>query len=255
MPAPGMPTGGMQFPGMPSGGMQFPGMPAPGMPTGGMQTPGMPAGGVPVPGPGVSSGLPFQLPPSQPLSFGPGSPGTAPGAAPGGQSAPEKPRGQFVLPFDPTEKASLPFEMPGGPEPSSAAPGGMPGAGQPLDQMPSSETSPEQEEFAPVRRAKRSKAIGVPELEDEIQPKQMHIPCPSGHPLEVASEMLGKTAECPLCGKRFRLRYEDSLEFRRRKAKLLEKQDAKSGQIWLAWAILAAVVVLGLLVAMAMLMS
>jgi hypothetical protein len=167
-----------------------------------------------------------------------------------------------VLPFDPNEKASLPFELPGGPEPfpPAVSPAGMPGMGAPLAQTPQPEPGaaplPDQEEeFAPAPPMKRSKKIAVPELEDEIQPKRMHIPCPSGHPLEITNEMLGKTAECPLCGKRFRLRYEDSLEFRRRKAKLQEKQDAKSGQIWLAWAILAAVVVLGLLLAMAMLMG
>jgi hypothetical protein len=178
--------------------------------------------------------------------------------APGGESVPGQPSGQFVLPFDPNEKASLPFELPGGPEPfpPAASPTGMPGMGAPIAQDPEgAQLAGQEEEFAPAPPMKRSKRIAVPELEDEIQPKQMHIPCPSGHPLEITNEMLGKTAECPLCGKRFRLRYEDSLEFRRRKAKLQEKQDAKSGQIWLAWAILAAVVVLGLLVAMAMLMG
>lgn len=221
-------------------------------------------------GPGVSSGLPFGFPPSQPFSLPPVSPGTASAAAPGGGSPPGQPSGQFVLPFDPNEKASLPFELPGGSGPLSPAapPSGMPGMGAPLAQAPQpepgaapprdSEGAPlpdQEEEFTQALPAKRSKTIAVPELEDEVQPKQMHIPCPLGHPLEITSEMLGKTAECPLCGKRFRLRYEDSLEFRRRKAKLQEKQDAKSGQIWLAWAILAAVVVLGLLVAMAMLMG
>jgi len=209
-------------------------------------------------GPGVSSGLAFGLPPSQPFSFGPVSPGTPPAAAPGGETPPGQPSGQFILPFDPTEKASLPFEMPGGPELSApaASPGGLPGTGAPIAEDPEgAQLAGQEEEFAPTLPMKRSKTIAMPELEDEIQPKQMHIPCPSGHPLEIANEMLGKTAECPLCGKRFRLRYEDSLEFRRRKAKLQEKQDAKSGQIWLAWAILAAVVVLGLLVAMAMLMG
>ena len=212
-------------------------------------------------GPGVSSGLAFAFPPPQPFGLGPVVPGTPPPAPPSAGSAAGQPGGQFVLPFDPTEKASLPFELPGGPGPFSpdAPPSGMEGMGPPTPTVPEDTSSPsseggQEEEFLPTLPVKRSKKLASLPVEEEVQPKQMHIPCPWGHPLEITSEMLGKTAECPLCGKRFRLRYEDSLEFRRRRAKLQEKQDAKSGQIWLAWAILAAVVILGLLVAMTMLM-
>jgi len=41
-----------------------------------------------------------------------------------------------------------------------------------------------------------------------------HILCPSGHQLETPREMLGSDAMCPFCGAQFRLRLEDSLEYK-----------------------------------------
>ncbi len=61
--------------------------------------------------------------------------------------------------------------------------------------------------------------------------------------------MLGKTAQCPICDKQFQLRHENSLEHRRRKTIERQQEERKAGQLWLAWSIFAAVVVvIGILV-------
>jgi hypothetical protein len=181
-------------------------------------------------------------------------------APPAPEPAVEKPAGAVDLPFDPTEKASLPFEIDDGgqsfspppapfSQPAGPAMPQMPG----LPEMPPTESAlPEAEESAPAEPAPAPKMAVVVDAAEEIKPKQVHILCPSGHPLEVTREMLGSPAQCPLCGKQFRLRWENSLEYRQRRARQLESQDAKSGQVWLAWAILAAVGILGGLVLLAM---
>jgi hypothetical protein len=214
----------------------------------------------------------------QPFGLQPIAPGTAPAASSSAESAPEKTGDQFVLPFDPHAKASLPFElpempeMPGGPMPSPASPpppltmpgiGSMPGVrytpgvgytpDAPAPMPPPQTESPPTE--GPTPEEIRSLNATVEPLLEETETKQIHIPCPAGHPLEISREMLGKLAECPLCNKRFRLRYEDSMEFQRRKAKLEQSRDEKAGQVWLAWAILAAVAILAGLAALAFLVK
>lgn len=76
----------------------------------------------------------------------------------------------------------------------------------------------------------------------------VHVVCPGGHPLETPREMLEQEALCPFCQVQFRLRLQDSVEYREEKAKEQHRRDLKAGQIWLRWAIAAAiVVVLGLI--------
>jgi len=77
----------------------------------------------------------------------------------------------------------------------------------------------------------------------------VHVVCPGGHPLETPREMLEQEALCPFCQVQFRLRLEDSVEYREEQAKERHRRDVRAGQIWLRWAIAAAVVVvLGLIV-------
>jgi len=79
----------------------------------------------------------------------------------------------------------------------------------------------------------------------------VHVVCPNGHSLETPQEMLGQEALCPFCQAQFRLRLEDSVEYREEKAKERALQEIRAGQLWLRWAITAAVVVgFGLIVLM-----
>ena len=66
----------------------------------------------------------------------------------------------------------------------------------------------------------------------------LHVLCPSGHPLETAREMLGKTAICPLCKKQFQLKYERSVEFRRKQQIRQEREEEEwgsGGWWWRSW--------------------
>ncbi|HUT09859.1 MAG TPA: hypothetical protein VMY42_05150 [Thermoguttaceae bacterium] len=76
----------------------------------------------------------------------------------------------------------------------------------------------------------------------------LHIPCPQGHVLETPRDMLGQDAMCPFCERQFRLRFEDSREYRQENAERRALRDQKIGKAWMNWSIAAAVaVVLGLI--------
>ena len=76
----------------------------------------------------------------------------------------------------------------------------------------------------------------------------LHVPCPEGHILETPREMLGQDAMCPFCQRQFRLRFEDSREYRQERDERRERREQKLGKAWLNWSIAAAVVVvLGLI--------
>lgn len=75
------------------------------------------------------------------------------------------------------------------------------------------------------------------------------IPCPNGHVLETPVEMLGQHAMCPHCQSQFELREEDSHEYKERRRREIEKQDAVVGEKWLKRAIwIAGIVIAGLLI-------
>ncbi|MCS7304085.1 MAG: hypothetical protein NZ602_03120 [Thermoguttaceae bacterium] len=78
----------------------------------------------------------------------------------------------------------------------------------------------------------------------------VHILCPSGHQLETPREMLGQEAICPFCQVQFRLRWEDTVEYRREKQLEVERRLARQSKLWLQWSIAAAVVVLVALIIM-----
>ncbi len=86
----------------------------------------------------------------------------------------------------------------------------------------------------------------MPEGTLEVPPDIVHIPCPNGHELETPIEMIGQEVLCPHCGVQYRLRHENSVEYRRER-EIIEQRAAR---LWFNWAIAAAVLVSILLLAM-----
>jgi len=214
-------------------------------------------------------------PAAAPAESPPQSPATAP------QSETDKPR--FDLGFDPDAKESLPFELPGQsgaeaeqpstaglpafsfPAPSFLAPsfpapsflvtslpeGSLPESSFPAPAMPAPT-------FEPSVGGQDFLQSAPPTTEEEVapqdSPKVLHIRCPSGHLVKAKSDLLGKNGRCPACKKTFELRYEDSVEFQRRKEKILRREENKTGRAWIAGALLAAFLVfaglVGLIIAL-----
>jgi hypothetical protein len=132
---------------------------------------------------------------------------------------------------------------------------------QPAVQSPGEDKPPAAPEPAPPQEAipairAGTKVAGDPAevvaqlgLLDPRQRSVLHILCPNGHLLETPREMLGQDAMCPHCQVLFRLRLEDSQEYRREKAERRERREQRLGKAWLHWAIATAVVVvLGIVV-------
>jgi len=94
----------------------------------------------------------------------------------------------------------------------------------------------------------------VPAVPQE-PPRMLHIRCPAGHLVKATSDLLGRNGRCPACKKTFELRYEDSLEFQRRKEKILHREEVKSERAWLAWGFLAAFLALAGLIALMLALS
>ena len=147
------------------------------------------------------------------------------------------------LGFDPLAKAALPFELPDAepirglqrPAPSqffdltaSAPPASTPMNDAAAD-LPSggAETAAETSPLEFLDGVTQPEADAVPVSSGEAV---LHVLCPSGHPLETAREMLGKTAICPLCKKQFQLKYERSVEFRRKQQIRREREEEELGR-------------------------
>ena len=78
----------------------------------------------------------------------------------------------------------------------------------------------------------------------QSDPNILHIPCPNGHTLETPPDMIGQEVLCPHCAAQFRLRNEDSVEYKHRQEQIM----ARRSEFWFKWSIAAAVVVvLGLI--------
>lgn len=87
---------------------------------------------------------------------------------------------------------------------------------------------------------------------ESVQPELLHIPCPEGHELEVPRDMLGQFVACPHCQAQWTLRERDSVEWKTKRAAEQERRWERTGQAWLNWAIIiAVVVVIGLIVLIA----
>ena len=88
--------------------------------------------------------------------------------------------------------------------------------------------------------------LNVIEMQAEVP---LHVPCPSGHTLEVTRDILGQEVLCPYCRKRFLPLWEKSLEYRREKAKQRMREENQLGRLWLTLAIVATIMVLGIVIA------
>lgn len=117
------------------------------------------------------------------------------------------------------------------------------------------QTGPTPEPSPPVGPTTNREIAAPPIVRPSVQtkppdtaPKEVlvHIPCPAGHELETPREMLGQEALCPFCRVQFRLRLEDSVEYREEQ----ERREREAGQKWLKAAIAAAVVVVGAVILM-----
>ncbi len=71
----------------------------------------------------------------------------------------------------------------------------------------------------------------------------VHVICPNKHVLETPRDMLGQDAMCPYCQAEFRLRFEDTEEYRRELEEQRERREQQIGRAWMNWAIAVAVVV------------
>lgn len=168
-------------------------------------------------------GQPFVIP--SPLPLGGAAP--APAALPQQPAFPQQSYGQTAAqPEQPASFEPQP-QMAPQPEPAGAAAGATSGAGSSTGLT-----------FATENTAT------IPLL---------HIPCPKGHELEVPRDMLNQFVECPQCQAQFTLRERDSVEFKKKHSAEMERRWEKTGQAWLQWAIIFAVlVVLGLVTLIAL---
>jgi hypothetical protein len=137
-------------------------------------------------------------------------------------------------------------QPPGSPEPGTPEPGGVfPGVGPAgpsplnLNLGPSIETAP--------GAGPAAEAPAAAPAEEEPDPI-IHILCPNGHELETPMSMVGSDAMCPHCEVPFRLRYEDSTEYREKRRQERERREAAFGRKMLNFAIITAVLVMASLI-------
>ena len=238
MPGAPMPPAAM----MPAGPMAPAGWPGYGQPA-------MPGYGQPTPGYGP------QMPPGYTPHPGGAYPGSAyPGYPPGygaapGQIAPDGTMLGYGQPQTGPQFAG-PFAGPAaGAFPGAEAAGftaGEPGAGFPVIQTDGRppKASPTAETQAPSGAASSAPAPAEQEKPaEEKEPRLVRIPCPQGHELQTPADMFNQEVLCPLCGTQFRLRYEDSVEFKEEQAELRRRKAEQLNKAALKWSIIAAVVV------------
>ena len=159
--------------------------------------------------------------PLAPAPMEPAEPEPTPPPGMFGDAAPPTPAPGGAPDFSWAEQPAPGYEQQPGPEPQDQA-GGFPGIQVGPDAGPGGPS--------------------IAELPGGAQ--IVHILCPSGHELETPREMLGQDALCPYCQVQFRLRFEDSIEYRRQVEEERELREMKSGKAWMHWSIAAAVVVI-----------
>lgn len=149
----------------------------------------------------------------------------------------------FIIPQPP---AVDPYGAVAAPWTGGTGPVGL-GAGEAFPQLhvdPSNPGLPGESAVGPL--VVETPDAGPPEEDPD---RIVHILCPNGHELETPMSMVDSDAMCPHCQVQFRLRYEDSLEYKEQKAQEREHREAAFGRKALQWAIVtAALVVIGLLV-------
>jgi len=163
--------------------------------------------------------------------------------------------------FVPPPSGEVPADQPGAGEDAtwSATPA-MAGSQEPVFDEPEAgeyyEEAEEEEGFpgihtgGPQADAGEVPAFGLAAAE---QASVVHVICPHGHVLETPRDMLGQDAMCPYCEAEFRLRFEDTEEYRREREEQRERREQKLGKAWMNWAIaVAVVVVMGVIILVAM---
>jgi hypothetical protein len=101
----------------------------------------------------------------------------------------------------------------------------------------------------------RTSVFRAEPVEAAPTPRRLHIRCPSGHVVKASRDLLGRLGRCPACKKTFELRYEDSIEFRRRAEKTLRREENLRGPLWVVWPFLAALLVFAAIVGAVLLMN
>ena len=207
---------------MPAQGGMYPGTGAPGMPTPGYS--GYPANPGYAPQGGMSAAGGWQPAPGMPIPGYGHDPAVM--GFPGHGPAPGPYLGQ-----------PMPVE------PSFPRVGVMPGFAPPAIGPPPESHFPAVNEPEPPRET-------IPALQAEPEkPRIVRILCPNNHELHTPMDMVGQDAMCPQCNVQFRLRYEDSVEYKEEQKNAQRLREEKFGQVALNWAIVAAViVVLGIII-------
>lgn len=86
----------------------------------------------------------------------------------------------------------------------------------------------------------------APAAPDEL----LAVVCPKGHRLQAPRKTLGEEVLCTVCRRRFLLTREHTWEYLTQKAELNALRQRRLERMWLNWAITAAVLVVGALVAL-----
>ena len=131
----------------------------------------------------------------------------------------------------------------------TVAPAAPPVAAVPLDAVPL-ETAESSGRFDPFADVGPSGGRAGAFLDGAAAgPKMVHVPCPAGHILETPQDTMGQTVMCPHCGQMFDLQMKNTLEFKRDKQRIDDKRIRRSSELWMRWAIAAAIlIVIGLIV-------
>lgn len=169
---------------------------------------------------------------------------TMPGAPAPGPAAPQGPGFPGAYPQHPgVPQGGMPqpgMHMP----PAQGFPGVGPGASNPMFDPNVMGAQQPVDVFDPGQVAEAEI------VEDELPPdprddpnRIIRIVCPEGHELPTPQHMLDQDAMCPQCGSLFRLRYEDSLEYKAEKEVEREQREKAFGKKALNWAIATAVIV------------
>ncbi|HVA48789.1 MAG TPA: hypothetical protein VNH11_20655 [Pirellulales bacterium] len=200
----------------------------------------MPPAGWPAYGPAAMPGYGQAMPPGYSPMYPPASyPGPAPGYPGAGPVMPAWPAPGYGPPSPEQPFVAGPFAPAAGP----AAPA-FPA--EPAHDFPTIQTEPPAQSAAPEPAP--SPAEQPPAAEEPKEPRIVRIPCPQGHELQTPTDMLDQEVLCPICGTQFRLRYEDSLEFKEEQTERRRHRAEQLNQAALKWSITAAVVVvLGIL--------
>lgn len=116
--------------------------------------------------------------------------------------------------------------------------------------IPQPAGAPPEQEAPPAPAIEAAPQLQSPPPVPEMDQAPLHIVCPAGHILETPRDMLGQEAMCPFCQAQFLLCYEASVEYKRDQETRRAQKEEKQARLWMTWAIVAAVVVFGGLIAM-----